>query len=59
MTRTLLVALGASIGIAGQVIMALMLDHFGALGLTREPVNLARAGGALLVIIGVVLVRRG
>ena len=28
-------------------------------GLAREPVSLARVGGALLVVAGVVLVRRG
>jgi transporter family-2 protein len=38
--------------------MALALDHLGALGLPREPVNLGRIAGALLVIAGVVLVRR-
>jgi transporter family-2 protein len=38
--------------------MALILDHFGALGLPREPINLGRIGGALLVLVGVVLVRR-
>jgi bacterial/archaeal transporter family-2 protein len=38
--------------------MALCLDHFGALGLPREPINLGRIGGALLVIGGVILVRR-
>ncbi len=47
-----------TIGIAGQVLMALWLDHFGALGLPREPISLARVGGALLVVAGVVLVRR-
>jgi len=47
-----------TIGIAGQIAMALLLDHFGALGLPREPINLARIAGALLVIAGVVLVRR-
>jgi bacterial/archaeal transporter family-2 protein len=47
-----------TIGIAGQIAMALLLDHLGALGLTREPVNLGRLAGALLVIAGVVLVRR-
>jgi transporter family-2 protein len=47
-----------TIGIAGQVAMALILDHFGALGLPREPINLGRIGGALLVLVGVVLVRR-
>lgn len=48
-----------TIGIAGQVLMALWLDHIGALGLTREPISPARVGGALLVVLGVVLVRRG
>ena len=47
-----------TIGIAGQMAMALVLDHFGALGLSREPINLGRVAGALLVLAGVVLVRR-
>lgn len=47
-----------TIGIAGQIAMALWLDHLGALGLPREPVNLGRLLGAALVIGGVVLVRR-
>ena len=47
-----------TIGIAGQIAMALWLDHIGALGLPREPVSLGRLLGAALVIAGVVLVRR-
>jgi bacterial/archaeal transporter family-2 protein len=47
-----------TIGIAGQIAMALWLDHLGALGLPREPVNLGRIIGALLVVSGVILVRR-
>jgi transporter family-2 protein len=47
-----------TIGIAGQIAMALWLDHVGALGLQREPINLGRVAGALLVIGGVILVRR-
>ena len=47
-----------TIGIAGQIGMALLLDHFGALGLPREPINLGRVAGAALVFAGVVLVRR-
>jgi transporter family-2 protein len=47
-----------TIGIAGQIAMAMWLDHIGALGLPREPINLGRIVGALLVIGGVVLVRR-
>lgn len=47
-----------TIGIAGQIAMALLLDHVGALGLQRDPISLGRIAGALLVIAGVVLVRR-
>jgi bacterial/archaeal transporter family-2 protein len=47
-----------TIGIAGQIVMALYLDHIGALGLPRDPLSLGRIAGALLVIAGVVLVRR-
>ena len=47
-----------TIAIAGQLAAALLLDHYGALGLSREPVNLGRIAGALLVVGGVVLVRR-
>jgi len=46
-----------TIGIAGQIAMALLLDHFGALGLPRDPISLGRVAGALLVVAGVVLVR--
>jgi transporter family-2 protein len=48
-----------TIGIAGQIIMAMALDHFGAFGLPKDPISLARIGGALLVFAGVILVRRG
>jgi transporter family-2 protein len=47
-----------TIGIAGQIAMALLLDHVGALGLAREPINFGRIAGAVLVLVGVVLVRR-
>jgi len=47
-----------TIGIAGQIAMALLLDHLGAIGLPREPLSMGRILGALLVVAGVVLVRR-
>ena len=47
-----------TIGIAGQIGMALLLDHFGALGLPRDPISIGRIAGALLVLGGVILVRR-
>lgn len=45
--------------VAGQIFAALALDHFGLLGLARQPVSLERLGGAALVLFGAVLVRRG
>lgn len=48
-----------TLGIAGQIAMALWLDHHGALGLPRSPVSAMRVGGALLVIAGVAMVRKG
>jgi len=47
-----------TVGIAGQIAIALWLDHVGALGLPREPINAGRTFGALLVLAGVILVRR-
>ncbi len=48
-----------TIGIAGQILMAMMLDHVGALGLPKDPIDFGKIAGALLVIAGVVLVRNG
>ena len=47
-----------TIAIGGQIAMAILLDHLGALGLHREPISAGRVVGALLVFAGVVLVRR-
>jgi transporter family-2 protein len=44
--------------VAGQLAAALVLDHFGLLGLIRHPVNMVRGLGLILVLVGVVLVRR-
>jgi transporter family-2 protein len=44
--------------VAGQLGAALVLDHFGLLGLARHPVNITRFLGLALVLIGAVLVRR-
>ena len=43
--------------IAGQVLAAVTLDHFGALGLTPHPINATRLIGAVLLIAGVALIR--
>jgi transporter family-2 protein len=44
--------------VAGQLAAAVLLDHFGLLGLDRHPVSATRAAGLALVLIGAVLVRR-
>jgi bacterial/archaeal transporter family-2 protein len=46
-------------GIAGQLLVALWLDHRGGLGVPHEPINTARLAGVCLVFVGVFLVRRG
>jgi len=43
--------------VAGQVLAAVTLDHFGAFGLTPHPISVARLAGAVLLIAGVVLMR--
>lgn len=45
--------------IAGQMIASLVLDRAGFLGLIEREITAARAGGALLVIIGALLINFG
>ena len=45
--------------IGGQLIGAIVLDHFGLLGLARQPVSLEKIAGVALVLFGAWLVRRG
>jgi bacterial/archaeal transporter family-2 protein len=44
--------------ILGQLSMAVVMDHFGMIGLDKHPVTVPRIIGISLVLIGVVLVRR-
>ena len=44
--------------VAGQLSAALLLDHFGLLGLERHPANISRLAGLALVLVGAILVRR-
>jgi transporter family-2 protein len=50
------VAKMAALVIAGQVAMSLIADHFGWMELAVREIDPVRAGGALLVLAGVVLV---
>lgn len=42
--------------VAGQMIMAMAVDHFGLMGLAPKPVNLLRMAGMALILGGAVLV---
>ncbi|MDP3403253.1 MAG: DMT family transporter [Brevundimonas sp.] len=53
------VATTITLMVAGQLMLSLVLDHFGALGVPRAPISLTRLAGVALVIGGVLLVRRG
>lgn len=52
------VAMTIILMVAGQLSISLILDHFGAFGAPRQPVNLGRIAGVALVLAGVLLVRR-
>ena len=52
------VALTITLMVAGQLLIGLLLDHFGAFGAPRSPISLGRAAGVALVIAGVLMVRR-
>jgi transporter family-2 protein len=44
--------------ILGQLVMAVIMDHFGMIGLDKHPVSAPRIAGIALVLLGVVIVRR-
>ncbi|MBK7708192.1 MAG: DMT family transporter [Acidobacteria bacterium] len=52
------VALTFSLIIAGQMLVTLVIDHFGWLGVPERPVSVLRVVGAAMITIGVVLIRR-
>lgn len=45
--------------IAGQLSMAITLDHFGWAGFREAPISLGKLAGLLLIIAGIWLIRRG
>lgn len=49
----------AAATISGQLIASIALDHFGMLGLDRNPVTWTRAVGGLMLVLGTWLVVRG
>ncbi|MFN2416074.1 MAG: DMT family transporter [Pyrinomonadaceae bacterium] len=47
-----------SVTIAGQVPVSVLPDHFGAVGFAERPVTPLRLLGALLLVAGVLMVRK-
>lgn len=52
------VALTITLMVAGQLLVSLVLDHFGAFGAPQAPISLGRLAGVGLVVAGVLMVRR-
>jgi transporter family-2 protein len=44
--------------VTGQIAASLLLDHYGLVGFARHPFNAWRGLGAILLVLGVVLVLR-
>jgi bacterial/archaeal transporter family-2 protein len=52
------VATMLSLAIAGQLVTAMLLDHYGALGIPQHAVSPGRIAGVALVMLGVLVVRK-
>jgi bacterial/archaeal transporter family-2 protein len=44
--------------VAGQMLTSVMFDHLGLMGLTKHPIGPMRVLGALMLLAGVVLIRK-
>lgn len=42
----------------GQLIAAIVIDHFGWIGVERRPINAWRVGGAVLLLIGALVMQK-
>ncbi len=51
-------ALTFALIIAGQMIISVILDHYGLIGIPLKQVSMGRIAGILLLIIGVILIRK-
>lgn len=52
------VAMAFSLMVAGQMLVTLVIDHFGLWGVPVKEISLARVAGIVLIAAGVVLIRR-
>ena len=46
-----------SMAVTGQLLISLLLDHYGLLGMPRHPVNIWRCLGVGLLLLGVTIIR--
>ena len=44
--------------VAGQLLLSIGLDHFGAMGMPKQPISWGRVAGVAMVVGGVLMVRR-
>ncbi len=51
-------ALTFSLVVAGQLVMAVIMDHYGMLGVPVQPINWPRLAGVALITAGALLIRR-
>lgn len=56
--RKIGVASSLTIALASQLLLAVLLDHFGALGVPRQPMTWVKAAGLAMVMGGALLIRR-
>ncbi len=47
-----------SLIVAGQLVLSIIMDHFGLLGNTIRELSLGRMAGIILLVIGIVLIRK-
>jgi len=52
------VATTITLMVAGQLLLSVGLDHFGAMGVPRQSISLGRFAGVAMVLAGVLMVRR-
>lgn len=45
--------------VSGQLVTAMLFDHFGVLNLPNHPMSVARLAGVACVVLGVLLTTRG
>jgi transporter family-2 protein len=58
LTPKLGAALTFSLIVAGQLLMAVIMDHFGLLGVSVQTISWQRAAGIALITAGVILIRK-